>query len=62
MGDHGIKLYKSDIRMFIQGSYKYSTTIVSDVIDMDVAVMIPLDITDNPDPRKIKGYLRDSGV
>lgn len=60
MGNHGIKLYKSDIRMFIQGSYKYSTTIVSDVIDMDVAVMIPLDITDNPDPRKIKGYLRDS--
>lgn len=60
MGNHGIKLNKSDIRMFIQGSYKYSTTIVSDVIDMDVAVMIPLDITDNPDPRKIKGYLRDS--
>lgn len=52
MENHGIKLYKSDIRMFIQGSYKYSTIIVSDVIDMDVAFMIPLDIADNPDGLK----------
>jgi len=58
--DHGIELNKSDIRMFDQGSYKYNTTISSDVVDRDVAVMIPLSISDNPDPRKIKGYLRDA--
>lgn len=60
MADHDIKLNKSDIRMIDQGSYKYNTTITSDVVDRDVAVMIPLDIEENPDPRKIKGYLRDS--
>ena len=60
LDDHGIKLNKSDIRMFDQGSYKYNTTISSDVVDRDVAVMIPLSISDNPDPRKIKGYLREA--
>lgn len=58
--DHGISLKKTDIRIIDQGSYKYRTTIHADVVDRDVAVMIPLDIEDNPDPRKIKGYLRDS--
>lgn len=51
---------KSDIEIFDQGSYKYSTTIKSSVIDRDVAVMIPLDIKEYPDSRKIKGYLRDA--
>jgi len=60
MGDHGIKLNKSDIRTFDQGSYKYNTTISAKVVDRDVAIMIPLSISDNPDPRKIKGYLRDA--
>lgn len=60
MKDHGIELKKSDIEIFDQGSYKYSTTIKSSVIDRDVAVMIPLDIKEYPDPRKIKGYLRDA--
>ena len=59
--DHGITVNKSDIRMFIQGSYKYNTTIVSDVVDMDVAVMIPLNIDENPDPRKIKRYFKEIG-
>ena len=58
--EHGIELKKSDIRMFIQGSYKYSTTIVSNVIDMDVAVMIPLNIIENNDSRKIKKYLKEA--
>ena len=60
MGEHDIDLNKSDIRMIDQGSYKYSTTIKGDVVDRDVAVMIPLSVSDNPDPRKIKGYLKDS--
>ena len=46
--------------MIDQGSYKYNTTIKDDVVDRDVAVMIPLDTLVNIDPRKIKGYLRDS--
>ena len=60
MKDHGIELKKSDIEIFDQGSYKYSTTIKSSVIDRDVAGMIPLDIKEYPDSRKIKGYLRDA--
>ena len=60
MKKHDIELKKSEIEMFDQGSYKYSTTIRSSVIDRDVAVMIPLDIEKYPDPRKIKGYLRDA--
>ncbi len=58
--EHGIKLNKSDIRMIDQGSYKYHTTIHSDVVDRDVAIIIPLNTSENSDPRKIKGYLRDS--
>ena len=57
---HEIALKKSDIRIIDQGSYKYKTTIKDDVVDRDVAIIIPLDITDNDDPRKIKGYLLDS--
>ena len=60
MKKHDIELKKSEIEMFDQGSYKYSTTIRSSVIDRDVSVMIPLDIEKYPDPRKIKGYLRDA--
>ena len=60
LGNHGISITKSDIRMIDQGSYKYNTTIKDDVVDRDVAVMIPLNTSDNSDPRKIKGYLRDS--
>ena len=52
--DHDISVKKSDIRMIDQGSYKYHTTIHADVVDRDVAVMIPLNTEDNPDTRKIK--------
>ena len=60
LSDHDISITKSDIRMIDQGSYKYNTTIKDDVVDRDVAVMIPLNILDNTDSRKLKGYLRDS--
>lgn len=60
LGDHSISIIRSDIRMIDQGSYKYNTTIKDDIVDRDVAVMIPLDTSANPDPRKIKGYLRDA--
>lgn len=58
--EHSIDINKSDIRMIDQGSYKYNTTIKDDVVDRDVAVMIPLDTNLNDDPRKIKGYLKES--
>lgn len=58
--DHCIDITKSDIRMIDQGSYKYYTTIKDDVVDRDIAVMFPLNTTDNDDPRKIKGYLKDA--
>lgn len=58
--DHDIDITKSDIRMIDQGSYKYNTTIKNNVVDRDVAVIIPLNTTENDDPRKIKGYLKDA--
>lgn len=57
---HGISINANDIRMIDQGSYKYNTTIKSDVVDRDVAVMIPLDIFWNNDPRKLKMYLKNT--
>ncbi len=60
LGDHGICISRSDIRMIDQGSYKYNTTIEGNIVDRDVAVMIPLDTLAVSDPRKIKKYLRDA--
>ena len=60
LSKHGIKITQSDIRMIYQGSYKYNTTIKSDVVDSDVAVMIPLCNHFYYDPRKIKCFVRDS--
>lgn len=57
---HDISINKTDIRIIDQGSYKYKTTIKDDVVDRDVAVMIPLESSSNTDPRIIKGYLRDA--
>jgi len=60
LDNNGINITQSDIRMIDQGSYKYHTTIKDDVVDRDVAVIIPLNISENDDPRKIKGYLKDA--
>lgn len=60
LSNHNISISVSDIRMIDQGSYCYHTTIKSDIVDRDVAVIIPLDISQNNDPRLLKGYLKDS--
>lgn len=62
MQNHNIKLLKSDIRLFDQGSYKLNTTITNTKgsIDRDVAVLLPLDISEHTDTRKIKGFIRDA--
>lgn len=58
--EHGISINQTDIRMIDQGSYKYNTTIKSDVVDRDRAVIFPLDITENSNPIKIKEYLKET--
>ncbi len=60
--EHGITVNKSDLRFIDQGSYRQgiSTTIDDTTIDRDVAVIFPLDIKENDDPRKIKGFARDA--
>ena len=61
--NHNIEVKKSDIEIFDQGSYKLHTTIKNThggSIDRDVAVMFPLNINQNNDPKKIKGYGRDA--
>lgn len=60
--EHGITVNKSDLRFIDQGSYRQaiSTTIDDTTIDRDVAVIFPLDIEENTDPRKIKGFARDA--
>lgn len=60
LAEHDINVAKCDVRMIDQGSYKYHTTIKNDVVDRDIAVMIPLDTISNNDPRKIKDYLKDA--
>lgn len=62
LANHKITVNKSDLRFFDQGSYRQgvSTTIEDTIVDRDVAVMFPLDIEVNADPRKIKGYARDA--
>ena len=52
--EYGIDLNKSDLRFINQGSYKIGTTIKGSSVDLDYAVIFPLDIYDNPDPRKLK--------
>ena len=56
----GIKINKSDIELFDQGSYHYHTTINTEPYDRDVAVSIPLDKDEYNDPREIKKTLRDA--
>lgn len=61
--ENGIEVKKTDIEIFDQGSYKLNTTIKNNYggsIDRDVAIMFPLDITVNNDPRAIKKHGRDA--
>lgn len=57
-----INLKSSDIDFIMQGSFKLGTTITSTNgdIDLDQAVIFPLDIYENNDPRKIKKLGKDA--
>ena len=60
--EHGIKINKTDLNFFMQGSYSISTAIdaYGSSVDLDLAVAFPFDVNDNKDCRIIKGYMRDS--
>ena len=58
----GIAVNKSDMRFIDQGSYSLHTTITNKdgIVDRDVAVIFPLDVTENDDPRILKKCARDA--
>lgn len=57
---YGIEINKSDLEFINQGSYKIGTAIDSDNVDIDYAVIFPLDINEFNDPRDVKKAVRDS--
>ena len=57
---YGIEINKSDLEFINQGSYKIGTAIDSDNVDIDYAVIFPLDINEFNDPRNVKKAVRDS--
>ena len=54
--EYGITIKKSDLRFIHQGSYKIGTTISNPgkSVDLDYAVIFPLNIDEHTDPRKLK--------
>ena len=59
---YGIDIVKSNLRFIHQGSYKIGTTISNPEksVDLDYAVILPLDIEVHDDPRQVKKATRDS--
>ena len=57
---YGIAIKKSDLRFILQGSYKIGTTISNKDkgVDLDYAVIMPLDINEHDDPRDVKKAAR----
>lgn len=58
----GINVNKSDFEFINQGSYSIGTTIKNPYggVDLDYAVIIPINIADNDDTRKIKKAVKNS--
>ncbi len=57
----GIDITKSNLRFIHQGSYKIGTTIKTNgSVDLDYAVIMPLDVDAYDDPRPIKKAIKDS--
>lgn len=59
---YGIAIKSSDLRFINQGSYKIGTTISTKEksVDLDCAVIFPLDIDENEDSRKVKKAAKSS--
>lgn len=63
LSEYGISVNKSDLRFINQGSYKIGTTIQSNdgqSVDLDYAVIIPIDKEKHDDPRKVKKAVKES--
>ncbi|MBE7003491.1 MAG: hypothetical protein E7425_04280 [Ruminococcaceae bacterium] len=58
--EYGISVNKSDLRFIHQGSYKIGTTIKDTNVDLDYAVILPLNIFEHSDSREVKKAARDS--
>ncbi len=56
---YGIEVNKSDLRFINQGSYIIGTAIYGKNIDIDYAMIMPLDIEEHRDPRPIKKAVYD---
>lgn len=58
----GINVNKSDFEFINQGSYSIGTTIKNPYggVDLDYAVILPINIADNDDTRKIKKAVKNS--
>lgn len=60
---YNIDINKSDLRFIHQGSYKIGTTIQSNEgqsVDLDYAVIIPLDKDEHNDPRQVKKAVKNA--
>ena len=62
--EYGITINKSDLRFIHQGSYKIGTTISNPgkSIDLDYAVIFPLNIDEHTDSRKLKKAVKKALV
>lgn len=63
LNEYGISVNKSDLRFINQGSYKIGTTIQSNdgqSVDLDYAVIIPIDKEEHDDPRQVKKAVKES--
>lgn len=60
--EYGIDIKASDLRFINQGSYKIGTTISMEgkSVDLDCAVIFPLDIGEHEDSRKIKKAVKSA--
>lgn len=56
----GIDVKKSDLRFINQGSYKIGTAINGKNVDIDYAMIFPLNISEFNDPRELKKAVKDS--
>ena len=57
---YGIDVKKSDLRFINQGSYKIGTAINGNNVDIDYAMIFPLDISEFNDPTKLKKAVKES--
>lgn len=58
--EYGMEINKSDLRFINQGSYIIGTAIDGKTVDIDYAMIMPIDINDFSDPTIFKKAVKDS--